>query len=110
MKNNSLNWALEQNDDKITLRLIGALSRDTLLPFWQQRSSFLSNAKVANQQLIWELSEVQRIDSAGFALLCDFIHEYETQVSSQKIQHAPIQLETLADLFGLSHWLKPFLQ
>ncbi|WP_075321443.1 STAS domain-containing protein [Histophilus somni] len=110
MKENNLNWALEKNSDKMTLRIMGALSRDTLLPFLQQRDELLSSAELVGQQLVWELSEVNRIDSAGFALLSDFINELEKQVSSQKIHNAPIQLEILADLFGLSDWLKPFLQ
>lgn len=31
-----LQWEAVQNGDRITLQLIGALSRDTLLPFYQQ--------------------------------------------------------------------------
>ena len=53
------------------------LSRNTLLPLWQQRASFLSE-KQNNQNLIeFDLTEINRIDSAGFALLCDFLHDCE---------------------------------
>ena len=37
-----LNWDLKKNDDKIALLLSGELSRNTLLPMWQQRDVFLS--------------------------------------------------------------------
>lgn len=106
----SLTWAFEQNDDKITLRLTGALSRKTLLPLWEQRYSFLSTDKIAHQQLIWELADLTRIDSAGFALLSDLIHHCQKQAHTQIIQNPPEQFLTLADLFGLSKWLNPFLQ
>ncbi|URL02633.1 lipid asymmetry maintenance protein MlaB [Avibacterium sp. 20-126] len=106
----SLTWAFEQNDDKITLRLTGALSRKTLLPLWEQRYSFLSADKIARQQVIWELADLTRIDSAGFALLCDFLHHCQTQAQMQIIQNAPEQFLTLADLLGLSKWIDPFLQ
>ncbi|PJG82552.1 STAS domain-containing protein [Caviibacterium pharyngocola] len=105
----SLDWALVQNDDKITLRLSGELSRDTLLPLWRQRSSFLSAEKIENRDVIWDLAEISRIDSAGFALLCDFIHYCQTlNVRSQRMKDVPVQLETLADLFGLTDWVKSF--
>ena len=65
------------NNDKIALQLSGELSRNTLLPLWQQRASFLSE-KQNNQSLIeFDLTEINRIDSAGFALLCDFLHDCE---------------------------------
>ena len=44
----ALKWDLIQNNDKIALQLSGELSRNTLLPLWQQRASFLSE-KLANQ-------------------------------------------------------------
>ena len=47
----ALKWDLIQNNDKIALQLSGELSRNTLLPLWQQRASFLSE-KLANQSTI----------------------------------------------------------
>ena len=37
----SLHWESQVNDGKMTLQLSGELSRNTLLPLWQQRASFL---------------------------------------------------------------------
>ena len=69
----SLRWASQVNNDRITLQLSGELSRNTLLPLWQQRASFLLGKPSAEQNIYWDLSQVTRIDSAGFALLCDFL-------------------------------------
>ena len=106
----ALKWDLIQNNDKISLQLSGELSRNTLLPLWQQRASFLSE-KLANQSTIeFDLTNIKRIDSAGFALLCDFLHDSE-QLPNKKVRliNPPEQLLTLADLVNLSHWISTFI-
>lgn len=106
----ALKWDLIQNNDKIVLQLSGELSRNTLLPLWQQRASFLSE-KLANQSTIeFDLTNIKRIDSAGFALLCDFLHDSE-QLANKKVRliNPPEQLLTLADLVNLSHWIGTFI-
>ena len=45
----SLRWASQVNNDRITLQLSGELSRNTLLPLWQQRASFLLGKASAEQ-------------------------------------------------------------
>lgn len=107
----SLHWESDQNDDKITLRLKGELSRNTLLPLWQQRDSFLSERKTEKPDVHWDLSQVTRIDSAGFALLCDFLRHNQMRLANERkqiLQNPPTQLLTLADLFGLSDWIAQF--
>ena len=106
----ALKWDLIQNNDKIALQLSEELSRNTLLPLWQQRASFLSE-KLANQSIIeFDLTNIKRIDSAGFALLCDFLHDCE-QLPNKKVRliNPPEQLLTLADLVNLSHWISTFI-
>lgn len=106
----ALKWDLIQNNDKIAFQLSGELSRNTLLPLWQQRASFLSE-KLANQSTIeFDLTNIKRIDSAGFALLCDFLHDSE-QLPNKKVRliNPPEQLLTLADLVNLSHWIGTFI-
>ena len=106
----ALKWDLIQNNDKIALQLSEELSRNTLLPLWQQRASFLSE-KLANQSTIeFDLTNIKRIDSAGFALLCDFLHDSE-QLPNKKVRliNPPEQLLTLADLVNLSHWIGTFI-
>ncbi len=46
-----LNWDLKKNDDKIALLLSGELSRNTLLPMWQQRDVFFT-ANALDKQLL----------------------------------------------------------
>ena len=106
----ALKWDLIQNNDKIALQLSGELSRNTLLPLWQQRASFLSG-QLANQSIIeFDLTNIKRIDSAGFALLCDFLHDSE-QLANEEVRliNPPEQLLTLADLVNLSHWIGTFI-
>ncbi|AAU38316.1 MULTISPECIES: STAS domain-containing protein [Basfia] len=114
-----LKWAAEQNDDRIAFRLDGELSRDTLLPLWnefqkrEQRSSFLSERQIADKNISWDLSQVSRIDSAGFALLCDLLHYCQAKKNADKtllLENVPPQLLTLADLVGLADWIKPYLK
>ena len=106
----ALKWDLIQNNDKIALQLSGELSRNPVLTLWQQRASFLSE-KLANQSTIeFDLTNIKRIDSAGFALLCDFLHDSE-QLPNKKVRliNPPEQLLTLADLVNLSHWIGTFI-
>ena len=104
-----LNWDLKKNDDKITLLLTGALSRHTLLPLWQQRAVLLSATNLDKPYIEWDLSGLTRIDSAGFAALCDFLRDCQ-QLPNKTVQliHPPQQLLTLADLVGLADWIAKF--
>ena len=107
----ALKWDLIQNNDKIALQLSGELSRNTLLPLWQQRGASFLSEKLANQSTIeFDLTNIKRIDSAGFALLCDFLHDSE-QLTNKKVRLInPLeQLLTLADLVNLSHWIGTFI-
>lgn len=105
-----LNWDLIQNNDKIALQFFGELSRNTLLPLWRQRASFLSEAKLNKPIIEWDLRGVTRIDSAGFALLCDFLHD-SRQLPNKTVclVNPPQQLLTLADLVNLSDWIATFI-
>ncbi|HHF3618674.1 TPA: STAS domain-containing protein [Haemophilus influenzae] len=103
-----LNWDLQKNNDKIALFLFGELSRSTLLPMWQQRSVFLSASTLDKTIVEWNLSDLQHIDSAGFAALCDFLRECQKLNKTVRLVYPPKQLLTLADLFGLSDWIANF--
>ncbi|OOF52830.1 STAS domain-containing protein [Rodentibacter trehalosifermentans] len=106
----TLNWDLTQNNDKIALRFFGELSRNTLLPLWQQRASFLSESKLNQPIIEWDLTEITKIDSAGFALLCDFLHDSQKLPNKTVyLVNPPQQLLTLADLVNLSEWITAFI-
>ena len=106
----TLQWSVFQNNESQVVQLKGELTRATLRPLWEQRASFLSE-KQNNQSLIeFDLTEINRIDSAGFALLCDFLHDCE-QLPNKKVRliSPPEQLLTLADLVNLSNWISTFI-
>ncbi|TCP95812.1 phospholipid transport system transporter-binding protein [Cricetibacter osteomyelitidis] len=107
----SLNWTVVQEQDKQILRLAGELSRHTLSALSQavQQRTFLSAEKINKQNLVWDLSNLERIDSTGFALLCELLNISKQQAESVRLIHIPEQITTLADLFGLSDWFNTFL-
>lgn len=109
-----LKWELQTQDDIIRIHLMGEFTRDTLLALDQQRTTLMN--KITNYaQICWDLSEITRIDSAGFALLCEVLHQCQNRIGQSdknikiKVIHCPTQLLTLSDLFGLSRWLQQFL-
>lgn len=112
--NVKLTWSAIQNNDKIALRLAGELSRNTLLPLWnewkrQQRFAVLSTVHMANHVIEWDLSSLIRMDSAGFALFSELLHDIQKIATSQKIINVPDELITLAELFDLGDWLNSFI-
>ena len=106
-----LQWAVLPENNAVVLQLSGELSRNTLLPLWSQRSAFLADDIFSYQRICWDLKQLKRIDSAGFAFLCELLQHCQSkrmQGASVCLVGAPAQLFTLSDLFGLSHWIKSF--
>lgn len=101
-----LQWHVQQNNESVFVKLSGDLTRDTLLPLWKQRASFLSPKDT--QHIYWDLSDLKQIDSAGFTLLIELLHQYQKH-SSNCLINPPEAINTLADLFDLNNWLSPFL-
>ncbi len=112
-----LSWKKEKIEHSLQFQLQGELSRNTLLPFWKEWKNtssegkqFFSVTKLQDDEIVWDLQGVSRIDSAGFALVCELLQaSREMKPKSVILKNAPEQLFTLADLMGLSQWLKPFL-
>lgn len=103
---NPLQWRIQQNNESVIIQLFGDLTRDTLLPLWQQRASFLSPK--ANQHLYWDLKNLQRLDSAGFTLLAELLNHYQKHNRSCLI-NTPDAIKSLVELFDLTEWFSPFL-
>ncbi len=102
----TLQWSISNNNESLIVELSGELTRNTLLPLWKQRASFLSCRK--NQHIYWNLKALERIDSAGFVLLIELLHYYSGQTSNYLIS-VPNVVKTLAELYGLEQWLAPYL-
>lgn len=86
--------------------LFGELNRNTLLPLWKQRATFLSPQK--GQQIYWNLQGLTGIDSAGFTLFAELLNQYQ-KTNASCVVNMPESVKKLAELFDLSHWLSPFL-
>ena len=107
----ALKWDLIQNNDKIALQLSGgAIPQHVCYHYGNNVLLFYQKSKTIKVSLNLILTEINRIDSAGFALLCDFLHDCE-QLPNKKVRliNPPEQLLTLADLVNLSHWISTFI-
>ena len=102
----TLQWSVFQNNESQVVQLKGELTRATLCPLWEQRASFLHTN--ANQTLYWDLAQLARIDSAGFAFLTELLNHYGKQTKNGLI-HVPEVIKTLAELYGLSDWIKQYI-
>lgn len=116
MQAEKLEWSVVQNDDRITLRLSGELSRHTLLAlrqaFQQRQQGFAFLAGKVTRNMSWDLAQLSRIDSAGFAVLCEILSDCRRQLDTEqqlRLENVPHQLLTLADLFNLDDWLNAFI-
>ncbi|EXI62457.1 NTP binding protein (Contains STAS domain) [Mannheimia granulomatis] len=106
MPQKTLQWDIQQNNESLFVRLSGELTRNTLLPLWKQRASFLSPK--ANQHLYWDLKEITRVDSAGFTLLAELLNHYHKIIPNSLI-NIPDSVKTLADLYDLDGWFEQFI-
>ncbi|MDD0823941.1 STAS domain-containing protein [Mannheimia sp. AT1] len=106
MPKKTLQWDIQQNNESLFVKLSGELTRDTLLPLWKQRASFLSPNQ--NQNLYWDLKELELIDSAGFTLLAELVNHYH-QIVPTHIINMPDSVKTLAELYDLEAWLEQFI-
>lgn len=87
-----LSWQSQEG----TLTLKGDLDRETLLPLWQQRETLLA------ESVGLDVSQLQRVDSAGLALLVHFYHEQAQKGRDLQIIGVSDRLRTLIDLYNLN--------
>ncbi|VEJ09825.1 anti-sigma-factor antagonist [Actinobacillus delphinicola] len=101
-------WDVITQDGNTHIYLNGELSRNTLMPLWDIYKKVEKEFFPPNPHIVWHFDKIVQLDSAGFALLCDFLHAGE-QRGTQQIATCSPQFLTLADLFGLTSWMKGFL-
>ncbi|AXW86698.1 anti-sigma B factor antagonist [Lonsdalea britannica] len=88
-----LSWQSQEG----TLTLKGDLDRETLLPLWQQHETLLA------ESVELDVSQLQRVDSAGLALLVHFYHEQTQKGRDLRIIGVSDRLRTLIDLYNLNN-------
>lgn len=103
---NPLSWHIQQNDESIIVQFFGDLTRNTLLPLWQQRVSLLE--PIPEQHIYWDLKGLNQLDSAGFTLLIELLNFYQKN-NLNCIINPPSAIRNLAELFALKPWITPFL-
>ncbi|CAI1989417.1 lipid asymmetry maintenance protein MlaB [Serratia plymuthica] len=87
--------ALSFESQQQTLILRGELDRETLLPLWEQRETLLADKTAL------DVSQLQRVDSSGLALLVH-LREQQRQLGVElKISGATDRLKTLIALYNL---------
>ncbi|UTM57672.1 STAS domain-containing protein [Photobacterium sp. CCB-ST2H9] len=91
MNHGSVHWQVLENGH---YRLSGALERDTVPAFWQQRREWMpQDAKVTI-----DLSDLSRVDSAGMVMLLHLQRELSQAGRHLVLQGVPEQLLTLLRL------------
>jgi len=78
-----------------SLTLSGDLDRETLLPLWEQRDRLLADVKKL------DVSKLQRVDSAGLAMLVHLRDQVSKRGSSLDICGITDRLRTLIELYNL---------
>lgn len=87
----ALSW--ESQPPILTLR--GELTRETLLPLWQQREALMVD------KAIIDVAQLQRVDSSGLALLLHLREQQRQQGVELKISGVTERLQTLIALYNL---------
>ena len=84
-----------------TLHLRGILEQDTLLPLWEARHEAIAGLRSM------ELSRLQRVDTAGLALLIQFVALVKAQGQRLMLEGSSDNLLTLAKLYNLPENVMP---
>lgn len=85
------------------LRLKGTLQHETLEPLWLQRASAVEGIDTI------DLSEVDRVDTAGLVLLVQLVALARNQGGNVQVSGASDNLHTLAGLYNLSTAIFPLV-
>jgi phospholipid transport system transporter-binding protein len=86
-----LQWHSEDN----MLTLSGDLDRETLMPLWENRQTLLAGKQYVN------VAKVDRVDSAGLALLLHLCGESQQQGKILSLRGVSDRLRTLIQLYNL---------
>lgn len=91
--------AVEFNAPNVTIK--GNLDFDTVTLALKKTETFFSGAK----HLIIDLKQVDNVDSAALALLCEWKRIARSQKCALTFEHAPQQLLNMSQLSGMGKLL-----
>lgn len=94
-----MSHALTWDTASSTIKLSGTLGRESLLVFWEQRETLLSQV----EQI--DVSGLDHVDSTGLAMLVRLKGEFEQQKRSLQIVGMSDNLTTLMELYGVKSLL-----
>ncbi|ELX8377750.1 lipid asymmetry maintenance protein MlaB [Providencia vermicola] len=94
-----MSHALTWDTASSTVKLSGTLGRESLLVFWEQRETLLSQV----EQI--DVSGLDHVDSTGLAMLVRLKGEFEQQKRSLQIVGMSDNLTTLMELYGVKSLL-----
>ncbi|MBV7297945.1 STAS domain-containing protein [Enterovibrio paralichthyis] len=77
--------------------LSGELDRDTVPPFWRRRVEWLPK----EPQVLLDLSQVKRVDSAGMAMLLHLQQQLTVNQQTLVLSQIPAQLRVLLQLSNI---------
>lgn len=92
-----------QQGDRLVLQ--GELSRSTIPAMWQQRQQWLQTA-ISDAKLNIDLAGVERVDSAGVAMLLRLKGELQQRQCELAIVAANPQLRAIAEVSGATEILQ----
>ena len=91
MSKRKIEWRVQENGHYC---LSGALERDTVPAFWQQRQQWMP----ADSAVTLDLAAVTRVDSAGMVMLLHLCQQLRQQGAELHLLNVPEQLNTLLRL------------
>lgn len=87
----NIEWRVQENGYYC---LSGALERDTVPAFWQQRQTWMPK----DAQVTLDLAALTRVDSAGMVMLLHVYQQLRQQGTALRFLNVPEQLLTLLRL------------
>ena len=85
-------------DNEHVYRIIGELNMSTVPELLEMMSSLLDGA---GQERVIDLAEVSRSDSAGLALLLDWMSQAQQKNISLSFKNLPAQMQAIIKISGL---------
>lgn len=88
-----------------TYRLAGELSFTTVPQVWSRAMALIREDATASDAFRIDLADVERADSAGVALLLEWLREARRRGKRLQLDNMPAQMQSIARVSGLDDLL-----